>query len=95
MAPASIPAKPVDGIGAITFLGAEALRVNDDDIVFGHALTGKPLQTGQDIRSQRNASHVEARRFNSQPQSTPSTATICRSEVPMVYLRAAVYSGEL
>ncbi len=36
--------QPVDGVGAVALLGAEALRVNHDHAVLGHALAGEPVR---------------------------------------------------
>src|SRR5579862_9913237 len=49
-----------DRISAIPLLGAEALGMDDDDAVLGHALAGKALQPGAGVLRQHHAARVEA-----------------------------------
>src|SRR5688500_7229785 len=49
----------VDGVGAVAFLGAEALGVDHDDAVLGHALAGNPVESQGRILRQRDLPRIE------------------------------------
>ena len=52
--------RPVDGVGAVALLGAEALGVDHDHAVLGHALAGEPGEPRRCIVRQRDPAGVEA-----------------------------------
>src|SRR5579863_1616256 len=52
--------QPIDRISAVALLGAEALRVNHDHAVLGHAVAGEPDEARLRIRRQRDPARVEA-----------------------------------
>src|SRR6185437_3225730 len=52
--------QPVDCVGAVALLGAEALRKDHDHAVLGHALAGEPIEPRAQIVRQHDASGVEA-----------------------------------
>src|SRR5262249_39112203 len=52
--------KPLDRVRAIALLRAEALRLDHDDAVLGHALAGQALEANRRIGWQRDAAGVEA-----------------------------------
>ena len=51
--------QPVDGVGAVALLGAEALRVDHDHAVLGHALAGEAIEPKCGIFRQRDPARVE------------------------------------
>src|SRR3954469_3109863 len=52
--------KPVDGVLAVALLGAEALGLDHDDTVLGHALPCEPGEAQRGILRQRQFARVEA-----------------------------------
>src|SRR5450631_3210396 len=50
----------LDGVGAIALLGAEALGVDDDDAVLGHALAGETFKPYRRIVRDHDGARVEA-----------------------------------
>src|SRR3954453_17287030 len=51
--------QPADGVGAIALLGAEALGMDHDHAVLGHALAGEPAQSRCGVRGKRYAPRIE------------------------------------
>ena len=49
----------VDGVGAVAFLGAEALGVDHDHAFLGHALAGNPVQPQACVLRQRDLARIE------------------------------------
>src|SRR5512144_1914692 len=50
----------VNGVGAVALLGAEALGVDHDHAVLGHALAGDPVQPQGRVFRQRDLARIEA-----------------------------------